>query len=120
MKLFDFNNPRHIEILREELSKLKQSLRESDEARLAKDDYADGLHNIMSIKRFMENDDKYVKLINRFLLKHDIADFDLLTTAQAAELYELCLKLMHQSTSTTELNPYNMPGGRSNNGWTGD
>lgn len=137
MKIFDFNNPRHIEILREELRRAKRIIKET---RLTEglpnnaDLYYRGIINLLRDKQ------------NRFVNTAEVSawlcqeiggsDDDLKTLAD--ELYEyakenptrmmqLSLELQKQlklNNPTTSVkvsdNPYDMPGGRPNKGWTGD
>ena len=188
MKIFDFKNPKHVQILREEIQRIKRILSEGnqfsmdeiwkemsederykaiaatrdDEGPDLADQYAHekwdaipadvqdsidlsnyqlakysinfGSSNLRAIESFMKNDPDVVKLVDEFVKKMGRQNVRLLTVNQSTDLILAIHKLINakkpqvdisKPTSTTGVNPYDMPGGRPSKGymggkWTGD
>ena len=93
-----------------------------------------GSSNLRAIDSFMKNDPDVVKLVNQFVKKTGRQNLRLLTVDQSTNLILAVHKLINakkpqvdisKPTSTTGVNPYDMPGGRPSKGymgskWTGD
>lgn len=183
MKIFDFKNPRHIEILREELRLAKRKLTEAyayDETKIwdamsederwdaiasTRDDegpddadrYAveawdnipdqitnlidlssfklassdiGGRTNLRAIGNFKKKYPETQKVIDAFLAKVGRTDADRLTIKQSYQLLiavqrSLPSKPWNAGSGESNVNPYDMPGGRPSRGhlggkWTGD
>jgi len=182
MKIFDFKNPRHIEILREELRLAKQQLSENafgyDETKIwdamSEDDRWDaiastrddegpddadryaaeswdnipdqitnlidlsdfklassdqgGRTNLRAIGNIKNKHAETQKVINAFLSRVGRSSIDTLTIKQSYQLLMAVQKFVPMrgsgSTGSTNINPYEMPGGDPSRGpggnWTGD
>lgn len=129
MKLFDKNNPRHREILREEIGKvLKEQdfMAPGEGEQLAKNDQG-GRTNLRAIKSKLDMDslDPFnPNPFNRLVIKYlDIVNKDTLDDITIEQSYDLLTKLHEleketakqpvQSKPKTDINPYDMPGGSS-------
>jgi hypothetical protein len=137
MKIFDKNNPIHRQILREEIESLLEQQQDftGPEAgeQLAKDDQG-GRTNLRAIKSKIDMDSADAfnpNPYNRLAIKYlDIVNKDTLNDITVEQSYDLLEKLQElgsklsdkprSNKTSTEFNPYDMPGGRANKGYTGD
>ena len=179
MKLFDIKNPRHIEILRKELARIPQLLREYNEdsiwASMSEDDrwdaiagvsdddgpdladkYVDakwdnipdditdridlseyklasddmgGRTNLRAIESFKKQNSVTQTVIDKFLKRVGRTDVNKITVKQSYQLLTAIHKTMPDQPGSmgmgSDVNPYDMPGGKPSPGahggkWTGD
>lgn len=136
MNIFDKNNPIHRQILREELAKI---IKEQEDftapgkgEQLAKNDQG-GRTNLRAIKSKLDMDslDPFnPNPFNRLVIKYlDIVNKDTLDDITVEQSYDLLTKLHElksktakrpvQSKPKIDIDPYDMPGGRSSTGYMG-
>lgn len=140
MKLFDFNDPRHVEILREELQRAKRIIKEHSRRTIAEglphnaDLYYRGIMHMLRdkenqfantaevavwLKDQISGTDDDLKTLNDELYQYATEN----PTKMMALRVDVGNKLQERNPSTgikVSVNPYDMPGGKPNNGWTGD
>jgi hypothetical protein len=150
MNIFDFKNPRHIEILREELRRAKQIMNNSKHLNLK--EQSDDLVKLdpFIVADWMENNSELLRgytfssssvsknvrgiidwlrrgAASQSYIQALIDDMDKLdgVAIDDHEFYKKSETVMQPSSSKNKLNPYEMPGGQPSRGymggsWTGD
>jgi hypothetical protein len=137
MDIFDHNNPRHMEILREELVRAKQIMEDVEnnntydpDTMLAINDKWVGRPLYRGLNHMMKEDPRYNHLLARFLREVNKVTMEDLTVSEIDRFFTLFTKFRAKinpesqhnwgTTNSTSLDADSYKAGRGRGGWQGD
>ena len=135
--IFDHNNPRHMQILLEELTRAKQIMTEDahdewSENTLAVKDRTLGLSLYRGITHMLKQDPRYDRLLANFLRRVDKAALEDLTIKEINHFFDILIKFrdriapdrfgydVNPDPNKTALDADSYRDGQGQGGWQGD